>query len=173
MQIREAIESDTNTISLLARQTFTETYDDLNEEQVDRYVSEFFSISKIREYINSPNYRILVADRGQLAGYTLLGKSLAPEFLKADKPVECIRLFVVKDAQGQKLGSKLLESALAICTKEGNDMLWLKVWDKNEKAIRFYEKNDFLPMGISNYTEGGLDDQVIIMGRLAEKSNTI
>jgi len=169
MEIREAVESDANTVSLLARQTFTDTYDDLNEEQVDRYISEFFSISKIREYINSPTYRLLVADRGQLAGYTLLGKTLAPEFLQADKPIECIRLFVVKEAQGQKLGSKLLESALAICSKEGNDMLWLKVWDKNEKAIRFYEKNDFLPIGISNYTEGGMDDQVIVMGRLLEK----
>ncbi|MEJ2656297.1 MAG: GNAT family N-acetyltransferase [Desulfobacterales bacterium] len=127
MRIRKAIEKDASAISLLARQTFTETYDDLTDKKVDRYVSEFFSIRQIRKYLNSPTYRILVADNGQLAGYILLGNTLAPEFLQDDNPIECIRLFVVKDAQGQRFGSMLLESALNICAEEGNDVLWLKV----------------------------------------------
>jgi ribosomal protein S18 acetylase RimI-like enzyme len=41
--------------------------------------------------------------------------------------------------------------------------MWLKVWDQNTRAIEFYEQKGFQVQGSVEYTEGGMDDEVLIM----------
>jgi len=72
---------------------------------------------------------------------------------------------VDKDAQGREWGSKLLDEGLRASRQDGFDLLWLKVWDQNHKAIRFYQKRGFCRLGEVDYKEGGLNDRVVIMGR--------
>lgn len=43
--------------------------------------------------------------------------------------------------------------------------MWLKVWDRNVKAIRFYDGQGFKSLGSVEYVEGGMDDRVLIIGR--------
>ena len=74
--------------------------------------------------------------------------------------IECVRLFVDKAAQGQYLGSKLLEEARRISEQNGYDTLWLKVWDQNKKAISFYENKGFRHFGTVPYTDGGMNDLI-------------
>ena len=163
MHIREATISDMDALASLARRTFIDTYDDLSEEEFARYASEFFSGDRIREYLEEPGFRVLVAEDGGLIGYILLEQSEAPVPMAASNQIECVRLFVDKTAQGQYLGSKLLEKAQHISEQNGYDTLWLKVWDQNKKAISFYEKKGFRHFGTVPYTDGGMNDQVLIM----------
>jgi ribosomal protein S18 acetylase RimI-like enzyme len=163
--VREATELDIYSLSKLASSTFIESYDDLSPEESARYVSEFFSLDKIQGHIRSPDSHILVADEGSLVGYILLKRLNAPGSISLQYGVECVRLFVKKSAQGRNWGSRLLDEGLRVSELEGHDSLWLKVWDKNVNAIRFYESKGFRCLGETPYTEGGMNDRVIIMGR--------
>jgi ribosomal protein S18 acetylase RimI-like enzyme len=171
VEIREATEHDIDSLSELASSTFIEAYDDLSPEESDKYVSEFFTFAKFQRLIRSPDCRILVADEGALVGYMSLERGKAPESKSIQSQVECVRLFVERSAQGRNLGSKLLDEGLRISQRDGIDALWLKVWDKNEKAIRFYEKKGFHHLGEANYTEGGMNDRVLIMGRSTKSTD--
>ena len=171
MRIREATISDRDALASLARRTFIDTYDDLSEEEFDRYVSEFFSNDRIRGYIEDPEIHVLVAEDGELIGYILLEQSEAPVPMSESNQIECVRLFLDKAAQGQYLGSKLLEEARRIAEQNGYDTLWLKVWDQNKKAISFYEKKGFGHFGAVPYTDGGMDDRVLIMACRTKTKN--
>lgn len=164
-KVREATELDSDSLSLLASSTFIESYDDLSPEESVKYVSEFFSRDKIQGHIRSPDSHILVADEGALVGYILLDRAYAPESISRQYQYECVRLFVKKSAQGRNWGSRLLDEGLRVSERKGYGSLWLKVWDKNVNAIRFYERKGFCRLGESSYTEGGMNDRVIIMGR--------
>ena len=170
-EVREATEHDIDSLSLLASSTFIEAYDDLSPEESAIYVSEFFTHAKFEGLIRSPESHILVADEGSLVAYILLEKGKSPVSTSIQFQIECVRLFVKKSAQGRNWGSRLLDEGLRISRQNGFDALWLKVWDKNEDAIRFYEKKGFYRLGVTNYTEGGMNDQVIIMGRLTNTTD--
>jgi hypothetical protein len=49
----------------------------------------------------------------------------------------------LKKLQGTGLGYKLMQFAFEYSRQKGFDILWLGVWERNEKAIRFYEKFNF------------------------------
>ncbi len=118
---------------------------------------------RFRENLEEPKIRVLVAENGGLIGYILLEQSEAPVPMSSSNQIECVRLFVDRAAQGQYLGSKLLEEARRISEQNGYDTLWLKVWDQNKKAISFYKKKGFHHFGTVPYTDGGMNDQVLIM----------
>ena len=164
-EVREATELDSDSLSLLASSTFIESYDDLSPEESARYVSEFFSRDRFLDHIRSPDSRVLVADEGSLAGYILLQRANAPGSISMQYQLECVRLFVKKSAQGRNWGSRLLDEGLRVSEREGFESLWLKVWDKNVNAIRFYERKGFRCLGEASYTEGGMNDRVLILGR--------
>ncbi len=171
MRIREATIHDTDNLSSLASRTFIDTYDDLSEEELTRYASEFFSRGRFREYLEDPGIRVLVAGDGELVGYTLLRQSKAPVPLSSSHQIECVRFFIDKTVQGQYLGSKLLGKARRVSAQNGYDTLWLKVWDQNTKAISFYEKKGFGHFGSVPYTDGGMDDRVLIMACRTESDS--
>jgi hypothetical protein len=54
MRIRQATISDTDALASLASRTFFDTYDDLSDEEFERYLSEFFSSDGIHEYLEEP-----------------------------------------------------------------------------------------------------------------------
>jgi ribosomal protein S18 acetylase RimI-like enzyme len=171
IEIREATEHDIESLSLLASSTFIDAYDDLSPEESAIYVSEFFTHAKLEGLVRSPESHILVADEGSLVGYILLEKGESPVSTSIPFQIECVRLFVKKSAQGRNLGSRLLDEGLRISRQNSFDALWLKVWDENESAIRFYEKKGFHRLGVTSYTDGGMNDQVIIMGRSTNTSD--
>ena len=82
----------------------------------------------------------LVAEEGGLIGYILLEQSEAPVPISASKQIECVRLFVDKAAQGQYLGSKLLEEARRISEQDGYETLWLKSGIRTKRLLLFMKR---------------------------------
>lgn len=61
------------------------------------------------------------------------------------------RLYLLKEFYDLKLGHHLLEKAIELSKAAGERGMWLDVWKKNERAIRFYEKQGFQPVGESHF----------------------
>ncbi len=71
---------------------------------------------------------------------------------------EINKICVLKDMQGQGLGSKLMQMALDELYKNGAFSLTLEVRVSNEKAIKFYEKYGFeIKVRKKNYYTDGED----------------
>ena len=72
---------------------------------------------------------------------------------------EVKKLFVEPVLQGQGIGAKLLEYAIA---SHGVSHLW--ALEKNEKAIRFYERHGFFPTG-ERKLEKDTDEYLVLLRR--------
>ena len=49
---------------------------------------------------------------------------------------------------------RLMAAVREVALEWGGDALWLGVWERNPKAIRFYEKQGFERVGAQTFTLG-------------------
>jgi ribosomal protein S18 acetylase RimI-like enzyme len=131
----------------LAIQSFIETYSWANtEENMQLYVDRYFSVKLLREEINNPDCQFYLALLEEKPiGYIKLNFGQAQTDIKDDKSLELERIYVLKAFQANRVGYELIQKSIQITGEYEKDYLWLGVWEKNEKAIRFYEKNGFVP----------------------------
>ena len=64
--------------------------------------------------------------------------------MQNENSLEIERIYVSKEYLGKQVGQLLLGKAIAIANDNKLDFVWLGVWEKNQRAIRFYEKNGFV-----------------------------
>ena len=172
MRIRLSTNADLVSLAELASRTFLETYDDLDPEDAQPYVEEFFRPGALAQHIASPGSRIFVVEADCLVGYTLLTVNAPPLPFAAGPYIECVRFFLDRAIQGKGLGGQLLNKALCWADDNNYGALWLKVWDANSNAIAFYERHGFSRLGSVPYTEGGMNDSVLIMARALKQSHS-
>ena len=73
---------------------------------------------------------------------------------KGPDSLEIERIYVKKEFQGRGVGKDLLEFALDIARQSGKQFAWLGVWEKNEKAIGFYQSLGFQQAGTHGFILG-------------------
>jgi ribosomal protein S18 acetylase RimI-like enzyme len=62
-------------------------------------------------------------------------------------------------------------STLAEAAGRGKDAVWLGVWERNARAIRFYEEWDFHPAGTQPFLLGtDLQTDLVMVRRIARES---
>ena len=107
----------------------------------------------LRRQAEDPAQRCLVAEAaGALVGHALARRS-------GEDRIELARLYVAPERQGNGIGAALLEAALA--GWPGVKVAELEVEARNEKAIGFYRKLGFIPVG-EQTLEG---ERVLLMER--------
>ena len=126
-----------------------------SQEDMDAYLKEAFDEGKTRSELSNPHsyFYFLYAD-GILSGYIKLNEAQAQNDLHTDDSLELERIYVSKKAQGKGLGSFLMEKAVETARRKGKRYLWLGVWEKNTKALSFYQKHGFYPIGTHVFVIG-------------------
>ncbi len=79
--------------------------------------------------------------------------------------LEMQRIYVRKAFLGKEIGKLLLEHALTLARSMDLSYVWLAVWEKNPRAIRFYEKNGFAAFGSCLFLLGADKQTDILMKR--------
>lgn len=147
IEIKMATLDDAEYIALLARITFREAFakDAWTDDVVLReYLSSTFSVKKIRSSIEKENNVYWVAFADNLpVGYAKMKKFSPYENLNDDSPAQLQKIYVLNDFIGNRIGEKLQNALFDEVAKHGIKTLWLAVWDRNHKAIRFYERHGF------------------------------
>ena len=161
--IRRARTEDVIELANLAAETFEATYDDLTREQVDDYVRQVFSVSLLQRELSDPNVLLLVAVCEEFVGYAQFRPNEVPNGPTGACPIELVRLFLKRGVQRCGIGAGLLEKGFRWAMRQQYDSCWLKVWDQNQDAINFYERKKFRIVGETRYTDGGLNDRVLLM----------
>jgi diamine N-acetyltransferase len=147
--IRPAGLGDVETIAGLSARTFVSAYKSmLSEEALGNFVASAFSQNKIREEMDIPGSHFLLAYEGETpVGYALLREAGPPIGVTGANPVELARIYFEEHVTGKGYGSMLMTICTETAIQAGYDVLWLGVWERNERAIRFYEKKGFVQAG--------------------------
>ncbi len=115
-----------------------------SEENIQSYLSEKFTLDTILQELQNPNsefYFSLISD--QITGYIKINTGEAQTEQVEGEGLEIERIYVVKEHQGKNIGQHLFQKALQLAKVKSKKFLWLGVWDKNLRAIKFYQRNGF------------------------------
>ena len=142
MHFRECNESDVDLIVKLGKETYFETFSEMNtEENMSIYLAKAFNREKIAAEIRDPNSTFfLLLLRNKPAGYIKVNEKQAQTEIRDDTGIEFERIYNKKEYQGMGLGKVLINKGIEIALKKNKKQIWLGVWEKNTKAILFYEQ---------------------------------
>ncbi len=154
--IRKATISDLEVIQDISKQTFIETFAEENTpENMENYIRGNFNSQQIALEIKNPEsaFYLAILDDETIA-YLKLNFGNAQSEIRSDEAMEIQRIYVLKKFHGKKIGQLLLNEAIKIGQYSGVDSIWLGVWEKNHKAIQFYNNNDFVEFDKHSFTLG-------------------
>jgi ribosomal protein S18 acetylase RimI-like enzyme len=151
----------------IGKTTFAETFAPHNkEENLNFYLTNSFTVEKLTNELQNKDSQFYFAEvDGQLAGYLKINFRSAQTELQDPVAMEVERIYVLQSFQGKKVGQALMEKALHEAKKNQCQYLWLGVWEQNEKALAFYEKNGFEIFG-SHVFQFGDEPQNDLMMKL-------
>ena len=163
--LKEVVPADASILQQISRQTFSETFADVNSpENIRKYLEVDLSIERLRQEITTPGSRFFFAMAGEeVAGYLKLNTGDAQTEIKTADSIEIERIYVLKSFQGMEIGKFLLRAAFDIARSEGFRLIWLGVWEKNHKAIGFYLKNGFVEFGEHTFILGDEEQRDVLM----------
>jgi ribosomal protein S18 acetylase RimI-like enzyme len=68
--------------------------------------------------------------------------------------IEIARIYSAQHAIGKGVGKRLMQTCHEIANQKNKSILWLGVWEKNQRAIDFYAKWGFEKFGEQNFVLG-------------------
>lgn len=167
IKIIKATVKDIDKLQKIGKKTFQETFgSDNSEEDMKEYLEEGFSKQKIATELADENSQFYIAEFGDnVIGYLKINTGQSQTEIKDENALEIERIYVLKEYQGKKVGQILYEKAIKISRQEKVNYVWLGVWEKNPRAIRFYQKNGFIEFDKHIFRLGD-DQQTDIMMKL-------
>lgn len=159
--------SEINALQKISKDTFVEAFSNQNsEENMRKYLDENLSIQRLTyELMNSESLFYFARINEKIIGYLKINFGEAQTDFKEDDSIEIERVYVSEEFQGKNVGQNLLNKAIEICIEKNAQSLWLGVWEKNYKAIRFYQKNGFVEFGKHPFLLGDDIQTDILMKR--------
>lgn len=166
IRISQASEEDVSTLQEIGTKTFFEAFAQVNtESDMKQYLEATFNKEKLLTELHNPeSFFFIVWDGASPIGYLKLNTGKAQTDLKETDSLEIERIYVLGAYHGKKVGQLLYEKALEVAQLQHKSSIWLGVWEKNYKAIRFYEKNGFVPFSTHVFRLGE-DDQIDLLMR--------
>lgn len=159
MEIRTARPDEFQALADLGERLWRSTYTGLlPQEDLEVHLAAAFGPRQQASELADPEARTLVLKvAGTLRGYTLLQAAPAPPFQgepRPARPLQVKRFYVDPDLHGSGAAQQLMAAAAATAAALGHDGLWLQVWTRNPRAIRFYGKVGFRVGGPASYQVG-------------------
>lgn len=145
---RKANQTDAIKLSILFKTVYIQTYGTEGvSDEFANFIVKQFSVERITSLIdNNPDTLLVAVYKDNLVGVVEIefdkkcpvNNIVAPELNK---------LYILEWFCGQGIGHKLLEEAEKIVKLNGSSQMWLWVLVTNERAIAFYEKQNFKWIG--------------------------
>jgi len=143
--IRRATAADAGIIADLSRQTFYDSFAaDNTPEDMEKFMNEQFTREKLMAEVTAPDSHFLLAMiESEIAGYARLRESPNPPELGDQHAIEIARIYAASSTIGKGVGSALMQECLSIAQDKKKALVWLGVWEHNQRAIAFYTKWGF------------------------------
>jgi diamine N-acetyltransferase len=146
---------------------FEQTFGEANTpEDMAAYVAVAFSEARQRDELADDRNRIWLARApdSSIVGYAKVRlDSPAPGNSTAVRAAEIARLYADRAWHGHGLGAWLMHTCIAVAREHHANLLWLGVWERNARAIAFYEKQGFRVIGEQSFMLGADRQRDLVM----------
>lgn len=151
----------------ISKNTFVTYFKEFNSEQnLNEYILQAFTIDKLSSEIANPDSEFYFAKyKNENVGYLKVNFARAQTELQDINSLEIERIYVIENFIGKKVGQLLFDKALEIAKKANLKYIWLGVWEQNFRAIRFYEKQNFVKFDTHIFKMGN-DEQTDYLMKL-------
>src|SRR5215218_6648828 len=135
---------------------FADTFGAQNRpEDMAAYLAEAFGEAAQRAELTDPRFTVFLAELdGELAGYAMLREGPAPPCVPDASAIEIARLYAGRRWIGAGLGTLLMQRCLVEAASRGRRTIWLGVWERNARAICFYQRWHFTIVGSQPFQLG-------------------
>ena len=150
INIRRITAADVASLSIMAKQTFYDTFTGTcTEEDMQSFLEEYFNKKRLgTEVSNADNFYFFAEAGGVPVAYLQFMEDYSGfPLIKKWKALELKRIYVVKEYHGKGIAQKLMDYILNYAIEGHYEVVWLGVWEKNMRAQKFYEKYGFVNSG--------------------------
>lgn len=172
--VRIATLGDAELLAELGARTFFDAFAaDNTEADMSAYLVGAFSAGIQATELADPETAFLVAtsDEGPV-GYARLRTGRGPACVAGESPVEIVRFYSDTLWIGRGVGNALMGACLDNAESLGCDVVWLDVWERNPRAIRFYERWGFAAVGKQDFVLGDDVQHDLLMARTLEAAGS-
>ena len=158
----------------LAVRSFRDAFGGDNDKRdLEDYLSSSMSIGKLEEEIRDANSIFIVAcsdHTDNLIGYAKLRNRSCHASVVGEAAIEIERIYADSSMIGKGIGAALMTECLMRARSSGCDAIWLGVWEKNQRAIHFYERWGFSIVGERGFKLGSdMQNDLIMSKRLSRE----
>jgi diamine N-acetyltransferase len=156
MVIRKAKAGDAQLIADMSRQTFYDSFAAANtKEDMDKFMSEQFSRELLmNEVVNKDGLFFIAYDMDEPIGYVRMRDGEYHSVFNGLSSIEIVRIYAVQPAIGKGVGRALIEKCIETANELNRKIIWLGVWEHNQRAIDFYTKWGFEKFGEHDFVLG-------------------
>ncbi|MDF1694895.1 MAG: N-acetyltransferase [Saprospiraceae bacterium] len=167
ISFRRILENDVDDLQNIALKTFEDSYKHLNTaSNFQWYVQRAFNKSQLLSEIkNGESWLYFVLQQDIIIGYLKFNVGKAQTEVHSKEYLEVERIYLNHTYQGMGIGKQMIHFANRIAKEMTKDKIWLGVWDKNPKAIKFYQGMGFEESGSHIFVFGDENQTDIIMER--------
>lgn len=167
INIQKCTLSDLHMLQEISIDTFTETFSSQNSPaNMNAYLESTFTLTRLEKELSDPSSEFLmVYCHHEVAGYLKVNVNDAQSERMGDDALEIERIYLKSKYQNSGLGKYLLTKAAETAIGLDKKKIWLGVWEKNEKAIAFYQKMGFVQTGTHSFYMGEEEQIDLIMSK--------
>ncbi len=165
INIKQCTLEDLHILQEISYETFNETFKHQNSpENMNAYLERAFNLKQLEtELTNIFSQFFFVYFNNEIAGYLKVNINDAQSEEMGDESLEIERIYIKNKFQKLGLGKYLLNKAMEIALEQNKKKIWLGVWEKNENAIVFYKKMEFVQTGVHSFYMGDEEQTDFIM----------
>ena len=159
--IRPATLADVARLTDLAAVTMREAFGPPHNpaELVDDYIQSSTTLPILETELADPRswFFVLETDDQTPVGYAKLRRHAPPRRMPQShrhNAIEIQRIYLLQSQVGQGQGKQLMNYCLDWARAAGHRTVWLGVWERNERALAFYEKMGFTRFGYHYFLFG-------------------
>lgn len=167
IKITKCSREDLLTLQKISIDTFHDTFKDQNTpENMQAYLAKAFHSEQLERELANPSSDIyFVYFNDEVAGYLKVNVNDAQSEKMGEEFLEIERIYIRNQFQNHGLGKHLLNKAIEIAINKNKSKVWLGVWEKNRKAIAFYNKMGFIQTGAHTFYMGDEEQTDFIMSK--------
>ncbi|MEO6328812.1 MAG: GNAT family N-acetyltransferase [Ginsengibacter sp.] len=153
IEIRRANTGDAALISTLSAVTFSDTFrGTCTDDDLEQFIDRYFVKEQVYKELQDPfDFYFIAVINNEPVGYLRMKEeSTDVPAIKKYKAIELKRIYVLKKYQHMKAGAALMKFALGFAAEKNYEVVWLGVWEHNERAKSFYGKWGFEDTGFTH-----------------------
>lgn len=141
--------SDASLLAQIGKQSFIESHGrSATPAVIQEYVTAKFSVDVMQEELRNPaSHYYIIYHHEQPAGYSKIVLNTSHFNITLPSVTKLERLYLLEAFYHLKLGRELLQFNINLSKEHRQAGMWLFVWTENERALRFYHKVGFKPIG--------------------------